>query len=694
MDNFESFVPILLEYFREKMLSFKAGKLATHFSQWQSLTSDPEILETVSGCKIEFHSIPSLNKVMVHAVLSETQTESVDTEVSNLLRKQAIEACDHEAGEYISPIFTRPKKDGSHRMILNLKSLNKHITHHHFKMDTVLTAVRLMKPGCFMVSIDLKDAHYSVSIHSDFQKYLKFSWRGQLYKFVCFPNGLAPCPRQFTKLLKPVFSSLRKLGHISVVYIDDTWLTSEDYNSCVNNIAETITLLDRLGFVIHPEKSILIPNQEITFLGFIFNSANMTLKLTPERALKLKTACLENLEAATPHIRDVARLLGLMTSSFPGVMYGALHYRALEMGKTCALKQNKGNFDRPMTLSSEAKSDIQWWIDSISEAYNPVHHGDPDIIMTTDASLLGWGACLDGMTTGGRWNPDEATHDINYLEMLAVLFALQSFSDKVSAKHIKLIVDNTTAVATINQMGTCHSNLNNKLVQQIWEWCILHGVWLTVAHIPGKSNTEADRESRLTRKETEWCLDRSIYSAVIQKLDVTPDIDLFASRLNHQLKPYIAYRPDPGALAVNAFHISWKEYTFYAFPPFCIIQRVLQKINIDQATGIIIVPNWPTQTWWPYLMSMLIHYPIILPRKTRTLFLPAQPQEIHPLHTKLELLACHLSGTSCLTEEFQKKLQNLSSNPGGQGHRSNIELTLKDGKCSVLQGKLIPFVVL
>ena len=378
------------------MLSFKAGKLAAHFSQWQSLTSDSEILETVSGCKIEFDTIPSLNKVMVHAVLSETQTESVDTEVSNLLRKQAIDACDHEAGEYISPIFTRPKKDGSHRIILNLKSLNKHITHHHFKMDTVLTAVRLMKPGCFMASIDLKDAYYSVSIHSDFQKYLKFSWRGQLYKFVCFPNGLAPCPRQFTKLLKPVFSSLRKLGHISVVHIDDTWLTSEDYNSCVNNIAETITLLDRLGFVIHPEKSILIPTQEITFLGFIFNSANMTLKLTPERALKLKTACLENLEAVTPHIRDVARLLGLMTSSFPGVMYGALHYRALEMGKTCALKQNKGNFDRPMTLSSEAKSDIQWWIDSISEAYNPVNHGDPDVIMTTDASLLGWGACLDG----------------------------------------------------------------------------------------------------------------------------------------------------------------------------------------------------------------------------------------------------------------------------------------------------------
>ena len=91
------------------MLSFKADNLAAHFSQWQSLTSDPEILETVSGCKIEFDTIPSLNKAMVHAVLSETQTESVDTEVSNLLRKQAIEACDIEPKvpqqKYYSPLF-------------------------------------------------------------------------------------------------------------------------------------------------------------------------------------------------------------------------------------------------------------------------------------------------------------------------------------------------------------------------------------------------------------------------------------------------------------------------------------------------------------------------------------------------------------------------------------------------------------
>ena len=126
----------------------------------------------------------------------------------------------HEPVEFISHIFTRPKKDGSHRMIVNFKSLKKTVTYHHFKIDTVLSAIRMMKPSCYMASIDLKDAYFSVPIHQEHQKYLKFLWKGTLYKYVCFPNGLALCPRKFTKLLKPIFSLLSNKGHVSVGFIN------------------------------------------------------------------------------------------------------------------------------------------------------------------------------------------------------------------------------------------------------------------------------------------------------------------------------------------------------------------------------------------------------------------------------------------------------------------------------------------
>ena len=533
-------MPSLLEYFHGRTQTFKAGSLAAHSHKWHGLTSDPEILETVTGQHIEFDTVPIQEKPFMQTKLSNIQTESVYLEIAQLLKKGVIQPSKHEAGEFISTIFRKPKKDGTHRMLLNLKSFNANVTHHHFKMDNIWSAIRLMKPGCYMASIDLKDTYYTVPICKEHQKFLKFQWKGNLYQYVCFPNGLALCPRKFTKLLKPIFSILRQQGHISVAYIDDSWLTAENCTLCVQNVIDTTTLLDKVGFIIHPEKSVLLPTQTITFLGFVLNSTLMKVTLTPERALKLKNACKNLLAAASPCITNVAQVLGLMASSFPGVMYGPLHHKFLEMDKTQALKINKGSFDKNMSLSMEAITDLKWWVNELDTTYNLINHGDPQVIMTTDASLIGWGCCIETVTSGGNWTPVEAQHDINYLEMLAVFLALKSFSNTISGKHVKLMVDNTTAVTTINQMGTCHSWLNNQLAHQIWMWCIDHRIWLTVTHIPGKQNTEADRESRVSQRETEWTLQKPLFDSAIKKLGVTPDVDLFASRLNFQLRPYIA----------------------------------------------------------------------------------------------------------------------------------------------------------
>ena len=61
-------------------------------------------------------------------------------------------------------------------MILNLKKLNKFVACHHFKMESFKHVISMMKPNCFMASVDLKDAYYMRmhgAIHQDYQKYLK-----------------------------------------------------------------------------------------------------------------------------------------------------------------------------------------------------------------------------------------------------------------------------------------------------------------------------------------------------------------------------------------------------------------------------------------------------------------------------------------------------------------------------------------
>ena len=78
-------------------------------------------------------------------------------------------------------------------------------------------------------------------------------------------------------------------------------------------------------------------------------------------------------------------------------------------------------------------------------------------------------------------------------------------------------------------------------------------------------------------------LNPDIPSDALDRLDVKPEIDLFASRLNHQFSRYISYKPDLDAEAVNAFTMSWSDVIFCAFPPFCIIPSVLQKNHQGQS---------------------------------------------------------------------------------------------------------------
>ena len=113
-------------------------------------------------------------------------------------------------------------------------------------------------------------------------------------------------------------------------------------------------------------------------------------------------ACENLLATVSPSVREVARVLGLMTSNFLGVMYGPVCYRYLEMEKTEALKLNKGDFDGKMVLSQQAINNIEWWIHSLLTAFNKIDHGPPQCTMTTDAFFIGWGCCLNTVSTWGN----------------------------------------------------------------------------------------------------------------------------------------------------------------------------------------------------------------------------------------------------------------------------------------------------
>ena len=135
------------------------------------------------------------------------------------------------------------------------------------------------------------------------------------------------------------------------------------------------------------------------------------------------------------------------------------------------------------------------------------------------------------------------------------------------------MVDNSSAVFIINNMGTSHNDTCNLIAFEIWEFCIQNQIWLTAAHLPGSCNVVADKESRTVYKDAEWMLDPDVLASALEQLKFQPEIDLFASRLNKQFKQYCSYRPDPGAAFIDAFHISWEKLNFYGFLPLVVFYK-------------------------------------------------------------------------------------------------------------------------
>ena len=150
-----------------------------------------------------------------------------------------------------------------------------------------------------------------------------------------------------------------------------------------------------------------------------------------------------------------------------------------------------------------------------------------------------------------------------------------------------------------------------------------------------------------------------------------PDTDLFASRLNYQVKKFVSWFPEPGAFRNDAFCFSWNGFKPYLFPPFALVGCGLNKMLDDQVhRALLAVPHWVSQPWFPMLLSMIVSLPVRIPRHKDVLVLPHNCQ-LHPLEGRLSLVALVVSGIPSEAVGFQTRLSTLSVHHGEKGQRNS-----------------------
>ena len=586
-----------------------AGSIKHHIDQWVNIDASLTVIDWIrNGIRIPF-SDPLVPFHFRNRAFSPAEVNFIDSEIVRLLHCGAIELCSTPP-RYISPLHCVPKKNGGHRLILNLRYLNGHVRACHFRNDDIRVVAEFVDNEDYLVSADIKNGFYHVPVHVEDREYLSFAWRGAYYQFTVTPFGLRVSPYYFCKILRPVIAYLREQGLRVSVYVDDFCLAAP--RALITDHCDLLvhTLAD-LGIHVNFEKSQLSSSRCLDYLGYTIRVGNEDgfpfIAAQSRRVKQLQRDIKRALNKPLITARTLARIAGQCISIAWCVEPAKLLLRGVYR-----LLSTRSTWESTLVFDNDTREDLRWWQNAV-QFWNgkSICHRPISAQVITDASHLAWGAVLGHHHAGGDWSLATSRRSSNYRELLAILLALKSFLPQLASKSVQILTDNVTALAYVQHKGG-PSRVLTSIARAIWTLAVENGISINCKHIAGKDNVIADRLSRLPDKH-DWRLHPRIFM-YLDSLWGPHTIDRFASYLNCQLPVYNSRFADPHSSGIDALaQTNWGQHNNYVNPPFCLLQQVLDVICHQQAVATVIAPYWRAQPYLARLKHLSIRPPILLP---------------------------------------------------------------------------------
>ena len=510
---------------------------------WVKITQDHFILSVVrQGFLISVqNNFPGVLREVTVPPRDPRVHVAICEEIQELIQKNAIVQIDDFPLLCLSPIFVIPKKTGDLRVILNLKKINVFIPVQHFRMETLNVILPELRPQDWAVSLDLKDAYLHVPIHPQSRRLLGFRFQGKTYVYKVLPFGLKDSPWVFSRLVATVIAHLRLQGIRIFYYLDDWLIVAESQSVLQSHLRTTLQLVQNLGFIVNLKKSVFTPQKMPVYLGASLDIRRLIARPVEPRVLVLQSLIQELVASPTVPALLWQKVLGHLASLVDLVPNCRLLMRPLQLHFLRFFTPLLDSQSKLIPMSPEIKVLCAAWASPVrlleGKPFSPPPHS---LVLTSDASQSGWGATLPPHRVSGTWSVEDSLVHINSLELKAVFLALKSLEGLVAGQSLLIRSDNTTVVSYINFQGGTHSPSLCLLAIELWEWCILRGIYLLAAHIPGKDNLVADFLSRGKFLPSEWTLNPLIFRQICQVIVPQPEIDLFASTLNFQLPKYCA----------------------------------------------------------------------------------------------------------------------------------------------------------
>jgi len=207
---------------------------------------------------------------------------------------------------------------------------------------------------------------------------------------------------------------------------------------------------------------------------------------------------------------------------------------------------------------------------------------------------------------------------------MAIRNTLFSFRRRLKrGARVLFRTDNTVSLSILRRMGSRWRHLGEAL-EPVLRWTLRRKIWLMSEHVPGVENVQSDRLSRMTPSRNEWRLSDDAYETICDAFG-TPTIDWFASLASHRCRRYCSRLPDPRATLIDAFRHSWTGEFGLFVPPINLIDKVVQRMALQGAEGVVVAPLWPSRPFFGALMQASRSPMIVLPVGAMI------PAGVHPL---------------------------------------------------------------
>lgn len=382
--------------------------------------------------------------------------------------------------EFTSPIVLVHKKDGSRRLCVDYRRLNKVIVRDHFPIPLIEDIIGELHSAKVFTTLDLENGFFHVPVDEESVKYTAFVTPFGEFEFLKTPFGLSTSPTVFQRFINDVFRDLIR-DKIVVIYIDDLLILAENEEEGLRRLKLVLDVAAKNGLRIKWRKCQFL-QPIIEYLGYEVNEGE--IRPTPG-----KTEAVMKFPEPRCY-REVQQFLGL-TGYFRKFVEG---YSVIAKPLTDLLKK-----DAIFVFGPEQRAAMETLKSALcSRPALSLYHPNALTELHTDASRVGFGAILLQKLPGEltfhpvyfyskKTSPAEANYPSYELEVLAIVAALKKFRVYLLGIPFKIVTDCAAFKMTMEKKEIAPRIAGWALLLQEFEYILEHRPGTKMRHVDALS---------------------------------------------------------------------------------------------------------------------------------------------------------------------------------------------------------------